>query len=227
MIKQILLCVFMIAVLNACKDTNYRQNKLPDDKAILVGKITLSQILDESGKPVKNTKYDVLPVFLGFSSPNVPFEKDAGLYKVATNKYFAIVVDAGTGQRLNEIQFIIEDPKPYLWIEYKYHTYLTKKQFVINTNLKPGNVYSLGNIKIELADISFKRAAEHEIGERRVQYIIPKDISLDSDLTAAQAWFYTEFPMIDKTVKDAQATVRTTDWDNTYQTNEIKLLDKK
>ncbi|MDR2413121.1 MAG: hypothetical protein LBD50_02825 [Rickettsiales bacterium] len=229
MIKKSALCIFCLAVLSACGGGLVSPldsgDRIPADKAVLIGKVSLSPMLDEDGDLTDKKDDDYQTVYLSFGTGDGKKKEQGGIYlefdEVETNKFFAVPVDAVKGLTLEEMQFVIGRKKWYSRTEHVYRSILSQIQFQIDQKLEPGDVYSIGNIKIDLHKKSFKEIGDEKYDEEEAHYIIPQSISLDSDSSGVKAWFKKSFPKSDEAVRDAKVLIKATENANAFRETQI------
>jgi len=174
-------------------------DRIPNNRAVIVGRIVLNPVLDAEGDVTKNDFDPMQPVAIGIMPTGAKmkdFEQSGLLFDgVETNKFFALPIETNAKKTVTNLDFYIARKKWYSSTGYHYHSYLRKMQFKIDQNMKNGNVYAFGTITIKIAPSGFKEGSKSEVNQ-----IIPESISYTADMDAATEWFNDKFPQADREV---------------------------
>ena len=227
MMKNLLMSIFCVSLLSACGSGLVAPldsgDRMPEKEVVLIGQVVLNPMIDEDGDLTKKSKDDMQTVYLTFTSKNgEKTEKGTMEFdEVETNRFFALPIEVQNDWVLSDLHFVISRKKWYSNTEHVYRTTLAKIKFPLNQKLVAGEVYSIGTIKIDLDQKSFKEIGDEEYDDEEVHYIVPKSITLNANHTAAKEWFKKDFPKAGKAVKEATASVKVTDSKNEFKETQI------
>ncbi|MHA1540192.1 MAG: hypothetical protein ACTSXQ_06935 [Alphaproteobacteria bacterium] len=219
MIKRLLTLFLLTASLSACASDALplldEGDSVPDDKAIVIGKINITPKLDEDGKVVKGYQSaDPLKLQVVFSKGSAVkrnrsdvFDKDYDSFyeDVKPGRFFAAEVDPKNG-KISWIGYFtnLDRERPSL-LSRMVKKYPSDEEYGVFTSnvrgfkmttkktLKGGGVYYIGTLNVKLRKDSFVELGDDEYNFKEVKYLIPGALGLANEYVAARSWFSKNF----------------------------------
>ncbi|MCL1902501.1 MAG: hypothetical protein FWG18_02630 [Alphaproteobacteria bacterium] len=197
--KKFLLIACLGASLTACGGTMkaLRPGSTPDkENAVLVARVELSPAINKSWEEAreKDKKFMTFNMAITKGDGTNIQEKgdiiDMEFGDLETNQFFAIEVKPGQQLAISGLAFSTSHKA--FWLsntEHFYDTQLLNPTYAIENKLTAGNAYYIGTIKIALAEKSFRETGDEEYDREELQFVIPKDIKIADETTAAKKWF--------------------------------------